>query len=73
MCTSEYVQRGVHASRDIFGRSLFPIADAVQIWTNDATSIGEERSGGCIRLRDEDMKLVWDLLAGDVSRVEVRE
>jgi len=41
--------------------------------TSDPSSIGTESSGGCIRLRDEDMKLVWDLLAGGVSRVEVRK
>ena len=40
--------------------------------TNDPSSIGTEASGGCIRLRDEDMRLVSDLLSGGKSRVEVR-
>ena len=40
--------------------------------TTDPDSIGEQRSMGCIRLRDDDVKQVYHMLEGGHSTVDVR-
>jgi lipoprotein-anchoring transpeptidase ErfK/SrfK len=41
--------------------------------TNQPDSIGKMGSLGCIRMLDDDIKQVWDLLVVEESRVTVRE
>jgi len=39
--------------------------------TIDPDSIGKERSMGCVRMRAEDIAVVWELLSEDVSTVRI--
>lgn len=39
--------------------------------TIDPDSIGKEKSMGCVRLRADDVAIVWELLAQDVSTVRI--
>ena len=41
--------------------------------TIDPASIGQKKSMGCIRLLDDDIKLVYDMLVKDKSTVTVVE
>ncbi len=41
--------------------------------TNDPASIGKMASLGCVRMLDDDIKQVWDLLRPESSRVTVRD
>jgi lipoprotein-anchoring transpeptidase ErfK/SrfK len=54
---------GVGASEGVAGYGIHG--------TIDPGSIGENKSMGCVRLRDEDIAMVYELLAERVSRVEI--
>jgi lipoprotein-anchoring transpeptidase ErfK/SrfK len=41
--------------------------------TIDPTSIGREESMGCIRMRNEDVKIVYELLVEGKSTIVVKE
>jgi hypothetical protein len=55
------------ASENIHGLESYGIHGTI-----DPDSIGQEKSMGCVRLRPEDVALVWELLAEGRSTVEVR-
>lgn len=55
--------QGVGASESVSGYGLHG--------TIDPTSIGEQKSMGCVRLGDDDIAQVYELLVEDISRVRV--